>query len=1039
MEASLALLKCIAKASLPALGSGVEGDFAREVLPRIAQDVWNQWGQDRSEADCRTVIRELAGLAPAEGRAAVSQAIDEAARDQPAEVRARVATFVRMIPRALHQALVRREDPRGLTVPAQLPLSRAEDLQDLLPQRLPRFKTGDRPLAEVDRELVKLLGIAAFGEMWLAHNPRLSSMPPVALAFCLDGVARDRLLKHETATLIRIMSQGEYPGIVPLRYLHLSADPPCLEYEFIEGGNLPFVVYGHQAAKGPLAANAASKIVLQIARAIGQVHLLPSPIVHRDLKPSNVLVRKQDDKVEFLIANFGLGEVKASLALEQTRQDSPSQQRLTALNGAHTPLYASPEQKRGEEPDPRDDVHALGVLWYQLLIGDFTEGAPAGGAWRKNLAQQGVPAKLLDLLESCFEAKAVHRPPNAAAVTAQLEPILAEERQRYHREKEAEEQRELARVQEEGETRLTALVRAALDRNRGELTELDTQAIEELRQQYRLAPARVDAVIIPLREQWLKAHPPSHPDLGIEISPDYLALAIHALKQGDHPAVIAACNQALEADPPPLRAYRLRARAYAARQRFDKALADFNTLIDTPGATSGDFVERGRLFAQQGQMDKAIQDFTQALARDQHLFAAYVGRAQAYLASGSWGLAFADFDAALQLDPEAVEVLADRGEAHLARKSYDLALADFTEAARLEPGQARCFVGQGRVHLALGQVEEALADLNRATQADPTCGRVYLERGIVHAQLGEDEQAVQDFTDALRFDKQLAQVYAHRARAYARLGQYSRAESDFKRAIQADPGEAILYVERGDVRAARGSLSSALEDYTRALKVDKNLARAHFQRGVAYLRSGWYGSATSSFTRSLELAPEEHQAYALRALAYAHKGQHEQALMDAEECFRRRSHLAIAHNVRGLVLAGREAPEQALLDLSEAIRRDPKSAEFRADRGLVHHARGDYDQAIADFKEAIKLDPKEASHYLHRARAYEKRGDKGKAQLDRARAARLLGERVKEQKQPSEETQSDAEQKQPDEETQSDVAITPGPEAATATPSPPGT
>jgi tetratricopeptide (TPR) repeat protein len=1026
MEAPLALLKCIAKASLPALGAGVAGDFAREVLPGIAQEVWNQWGQDRSEADCRTVIQELAALAPAEGRAAVGQAIEEAARDQPPEVRARVVTFIRMVPRALHQALVRREDPRGLTVPAQLRLRGPEDLQALLPQCLPRFKTGDQPLAGVDRELVKLLGITAFGEVWLARNPQLPSMPPVALAFCLDPVARDRLLKHEAPVLTRIMNQGEYPGIVPLRHLYLSADPPCLEYEFIEGGDLAFAVYGHHAVRGPLTTEAVSKTVLQIARAIGQAHTLPSPIVHRDLKPSNVLVRKRDDKVEFLIANFGLGGIKASQALEQTRQGGTGEQMQTALKGAHTSLYASPEQKRGEEPDPRDDVHALGVIWYQLLIGDFTEGAPAGGAWRKSLAQRGLPTKLLDLLESCFEAKAFHRPMNAAVVTAQLEAILAEERIRLQREKEAEEQRELARVQGEGETRLTELVRAALDRNQGELTEEDTRAIEELRQRYRLAPARVDAVIIPLRERWLKAHPPSHPDLGIEIPADYLALAIHALKQGDYPAVIAACNQALATDSPPLRAYRLRARAYAARQRFDNALEDFNTLLDSPVATSGDFVERGRLFAQQGHLDRAIQDFTQALARDQKLFAAYVGRARAYLASGSWGLAFADFDAALQLDPEAAEVLADRGEAHLARKSYDLALADFTEAVRLEPGQTRCLVGRGRVHLALGQAEEALADLNRATQADPTCGRVHLERGIVHAQLGQDEQAVQDFNDALLFDPQLTQAYAHRARAYARLGQHSRAESDFKRAIQAAPREAILYVERGDVRAARGSLTGALEDYTRALKVNKNLARAHFQRGVAYLRSGWFGSATSSFTRSLELAPEEHQAYALRALAYVHKGQLEQALMDAEECFRRKSHLAIAHNVRGLVLAGREAPEQALLDLTEAIRRDPKSAAFRADRGQVHHARGDYDQAIADFKEAIKLEPQEASYYLHRARAYEKRGDKGKAQLDRARAARLLGDKAREQKQPTDETQSD-------------LSITPGPEAATATPSPPGT
>src|SRR5207253_11235524 len=45
----------------------------------------------------------------------------------------------------------------------------------------------------------------------------------------------------------------------------------------------------------------------------------------------------------------------------------------TSLRGAHTPIYASPQQVRGEAPDPRDDVHALGVIWYQLLTGRSEE------------------------------------------------------------------------------------------------------------------------------------------------------------------------------------------------------------------------------------------------------------------------------------------------------------------------------------------------------------------------------------------------------------------------------------------------------------------------------------------------------------------------------------------------------------------------------------------------------------------------------------------------------------------------------------------
>ena len=75
----------------------------------------------------------------------------------------------------------------------------------------------------------------------------------------------------------------------------------------------------------------------------------------------------------------------------------------SVVRGSHTPLYASPEQMRGDDPDPRDDVHALGVLWYQILTGGLARGRPGGRGWRSRQGAQGMGADQLDLLESCFE------------------------------------------------------------------------------------------------------------------------------------------------------------------------------------------------------------------------------------------------------------------------------------------------------------------------------------------------------------------------------------------------------------------------------------------------------------------------------------------------------------------------------------------------------------------------------------------------------------------------------------------------------------
>ena len=81
-------------------------------------------------------------------------------------------------------------------------------------------------------------------------------------------------------------------------------------------------------------------------------HRLDPPIVHRDLKPANILVEASPDgKMSLRIADFGIGGVAAGHALAPGRRDvSQGQFLATALRGAHTPLYASPQQMRGDRP-----------------------------------------------------------------------------------------------------------------------------------------------------------------------------------------------------------------------------------------------------------------------------------------------------------------------------------------------------------------------------------------------------------------------------------------------------------------------------------------------------------------------------------------------------------------------------------------------------------------------------------------------------------------------------------------------------------------
>jgi len=364
-------------------------------------------------------VEAVAVLPAAELRAEVARIVREEAAALSPEQQARVAAYLGQVPAMVRRSLRRPSDPSGTTTASGTVFRKPDDLAPLLPAGLPRFKAGDRPLPGVDWELVELLGVGGFGEVWKARNPHFDGRPPVALKFCLDPAAKARLLTHEAKIISQVMQQGKHEGIVSLLHTYLSADPPCLEYEYVEGGDLAGVIQGR---RGGLTAANAAHVVRRLAEIVGFAHRMNPPVVHRDLKPANILATPgPGGKWRLRITDFGIGGLAIQQAVAQSRRSSNHGEFLTAaVRGSYTPLYGSPQQMRGEDPDPRDDVYALGVIWHQLLTGDLTTGRPGGDAWKKRLADRGMTPAWLGLLASCFEDRREDRPASAVELGAKL-------------------------------------------------------------------------------------------------------------------------------------------------------------------------------------------------------------------------------------------------------------------------------------------------------------------------------------------------------------------------------------------------------------------------------------------------------------------------------------------------------------------------------------------------------------------------------------------------------------------------------------------
>ncbi|MEQ1894333.1 MAG: serine/threonine-protein kinase [Planctomycetota bacterium] len=105
------------------------------------------------------------------------------------------------------------------------------------------------------------------------------------------------------------------------------------------------------------------RLFVTVCRAIQHAH--QKGILHRDVKPSNVIVAEQDGLHVPMVIDFGLAKVLRT---------EPASANLLTRQGQFlgTPRYMSPEQIElpSEEVDTRSDVYSLGVVLFELIVGE---------------------------------------------------------------------------------------------------------------------------------------------------------------------------------------------------------------------------------------------------------------------------------------------------------------------------------------------------------------------------------------------------------------------------------------------------------------------------------------------------------------------------------------------------------------------------------------------------------------------------------------------------------------------------------------------
>lgn len=278
--------------------------------------------------------------------------------------------------------------------------------------------------------MIRVLGYGGSATVYLARDnnlPRVVAVKVPHANLLRQTQTRERFLQEA-----RMVAGLRHPNIVEIHQIGEANGLPFLVFEYCDGGSLAEWLANRQH---PVAVQTCAEISKTLAHAVQHAHT--SGILHRDLNPRNVLLvadwaRSDDiDAGEFpfvaKLSDFGVGTwVDADQIAVQTQTG-------TVLG---TIPYMAPEQASGTMRflQPTVDIHALGVILYELLTGLRPYRAPTLVEILQQIQElppvppgklrAGIPRDLETICLKCLEKSPAQRYASAGLLAEDLQRFL---------------------------------------------------------------------------------------------------------------------------------------------------------------------------------------------------------------------------------------------------------------------------------------------------------------------------------------------------------------------------------------------------------------------------------------------------------------------------------------------------------------------------------------------------------------------------------------------------------------------------------------
>ena len=227
--------------------------------------------------------------------------------------------------------------------------------------------------------------------------------------------------------------------------------------------------------------------------------------------------------------------------------------------------------------------------------------------------------------------------------------------------------------------------------------------------------------------------------------------------------------------------------AYASQGQWDRANAEYQTVLRLKPDSEIAHNNLGLAYASQGQWDRAIAEYQTVLRLKPCFAEAHYNLGVACASQSQVGRAIAEYQTALRLKPDYAEAQNNLGIAYASQGQVDRAIAEYQAILRLKPDYAEAHYNLGLAYESQSQVGRAIAEYQAVLRLKPDYAEAHNNLGIAYASQGQVGRAIAEYQAILRLKPDFAEAHYNLGITYASQGQVGRAIAEYQTALRLKP------------------------------------------------------------------------------------------------------------------------------------------------------------------------------------------------------------------------------------------------------------